>query len=61
VSFRPWASTGSAGLVFVTFTSQPGTGWGITEASGWSAGKVSSTLTVEALSRSLGTLTSIVV
>src|SRR5690606_8862872 len=54
--FLPCISRGLSSLDLVTFTSQPATGWGITEASGCSVGKVTSTLVVEALSRSLGTL-----
>ncbi|CAM5227707.1 hypothetical protein SANTM175S_01130 [Streptomyces antimycoticus] len=54
--FSPCISMGLGSLDLVTLTSQPGTGWGITEASGWSAGRVTSSLTVEASSRSFGTL-----
>lgn len=56
----PWTSSGLASLLLVTTIFQPGTGWGITEASGWSVGKLTSSLVVEALSRSLGTLKLIV-
>lgn len=56
----PWTSSGLASLLLVTTIFQPGTGCGITEASGWSVGKLTSSLVVEALSRSLGTLKLIV-
>jgi len=51
----PCMLSGLASLLFVTATAQPSTGCGITDASGWSAGKVTSSLTVEASSRSFGT------
>ncbi|CAM5644408.1 hypothetical protein SVIOM342S_06927 [Streptomyces violaceorubidus] len=54
----PCDSSGLAGLALVTSAFQPGTGCGMTDASGWSAGKLTSSLVVEALSRSLGTLKS---
>lgn len=54
--FWPCISIGLASLLLVTSMSQPGTACGMTEASGWSVGKLTSTLDVEASSRSLGTL-----
>ncbi len=56
--FSPCISSGLSSLDLVTLMSQPGTGSGMTEASGWSVGKLTSSLVVEALSRSLGTLKS---
>lgn len=54
--FLPCISSGLSSLDLVTLMSQPSTGCGITEASGWSVGNVTSSLVVDALSRSLGTL-----
>ncbi len=56
----PCICSGLSSLVFSTFTSQPGTACGITEASGCLGSRASSTFTVEALSFSLGTLTAMV-
>lgn len=56
----PCTVSGLASLALVTWAVQPGMGSGITEASGWSVGKATSSLVVEALSRSLGTLKSTV-
>jgi hypothetical protein len=56
--FSPCISIGLASLDLVTLMSQPSIGSGMAEASGWSVGKLTSSLVVEALSRSLGTLKS---
>ncbi len=50
----PCISSGLASLLVVTSMFQPGTGCGMTDASGWSVGKLTSSLVVDALSRSLG-------
>lgn len=54
----PCSSMGLASFDLVTTIFQPLIGSGIAEASGWSVGKETSSLVVEALSRSLGTLKS---
>jgi hypothetical protein len=48
--------SGVASLVVVTFAVHPGTGWIDTDAIGWSVGRKTSSLTVDALSSSSGTL-----
>lgn len=58
VIVSPCISAGLASFDLVTFTVQPLIGSGITEASGWSVGKFTSSLVVEASSRSFGTLKS---
>lgn len=52
---RPCTSRGLASLLLVTVIFQPSTFCGITEESGASAGKLTSSWVVEALSRSFGT------
>ncbi len=52
----PCTVSGLSSLVFSTVTVQPGMSCGMTDDSGWSVGKLTSSCVVEALSRSFGTL-----
>lgn len=56
VIFLPCTSRGLSSLLLSIVIFQPGTACGVTEESGWSVGKFTSSFTVEAWSRSLGTL-----
>ncbi len=48
-------STGLSSFVVTTFAVQPGTGWYETELKGWSAGRSTTTLVVDAVADSVGT------
>src|ERR1700754_1603006 len=52
---RPWLSTGGFTGALVIVAVQPGRGVVRTEVIGWSAGRVTSSFTVPAVSDSLGT------
>ncbi len=53
--FWPCSSIGSSSSALVIFAVQPAMGSGRAEASGWSAGKLTSSFTVLAVSLSFGT------